>query len=111
MRPMSDDPNVPEIDVHEAKRRVEGGAAFLDVREADEHAQSRIPAAGLLPLSEFAARYEDEVPRDREVVVHCRSGARSGRAVAFLRERGYDAVNVGGGILAWEREGLEIERG
>lgn len=100
---------VPEIDVHEAKRRVEAGSAFLDVREPDEHASVRIPGATLLPMSEMDARWQ-EVPDDGEVVVHCRSGGRSARVTAFLRQQGIDAVNVDGGILDWEEAGYPVER-
>ncbi|MBA2667647.1 MAG: rhodanese-like domain-containing protein [Trueperaceae bacterium] len=100
---------LPEIEPHEAHRRIAAGALHVDVREPDEFARVRIEGATLLPLSEFSNRFE-ELPHDREIVVSCRSGARSGRATAFLRERGYDAVNLGGGILAWEEEGLSVER-
>lgn len=101
--------NLPEIDVHEAKRRLEAGSVLLDVREPEEHRNVRIPAATLLPMSELAERWE-ELPADREVVVHCRSGARSARVTEFLRERGIDAVNLGGGILDWEEAGFPLER-
>lgn len=101
----------PEIDVHEARRRIEAGSAFIDVREEEEHARVRTPDARLVPLSTLVERYREEVPTDREVVVMCRSGARSARATAFLRGHGIDAVNVAGGILAWEEEGLPVERG
>ena len=78
------------------------------MREADEYATNRIPGAELFPLSEFMQRYE-ELPDDSEIVVYCRSGARSARVVQFLRAHGYDAVNVAGGILDWASEGLEYE--
>ncbi len=102
---------VPEIDVTEAQRRIDDGAFFLDVREDDEYQAWRIPGAVLLPLSEFMARYQQELPRDREIVIHCRSGRRSADATRFLRARGYDAVNVAGGIIAWEEADLPVVRG
>jgi rhodanese-related sulfurtransferase len=102
---------IPEVDPHEARRRIAAGALHVDVRERDEHARVRIAGGVLLPLSEFMERYEEELPKEQEIVVSCRSGARSGRATALLREHGYDAVNLGGGILAWEEEGLPVERG
>jgi rhodanese-related sulfurtransferase len=108
---MSSQHEVPDIDPLEARRRFEAGALHIDVRERDEHARARIPGAVLLPLSEFMERYERELPKEREIVVSCRSGARSSRAAALLREHGYDAVNLGGGILAWEEEGLPVDRG
>lgn len=107
---MTRHPNVPEIDVREAQRRAQAGARLIDVREADEYAEVRIPQVDLVPLSEFMDRYREELDKAVEVVVHCRSGARSARVVQFLLQQGYDAVNVGGGILAWEEEGLPVER-
>lgn len=107
---MPDDP-APEIDVHEARRRVQAGSTFVDVRERDEYRAVRTPDARLLPLSDFMQRWEAELPQDREVVVLCRSGARSGRVTAFLLAHGVEAVNVAGGILAWEEEGLPVEKG
>lgn len=108
---MTRHPNVPEIDVQEAQRRVEAGARLIDVRELDEYEEMRIPGADLVPLSEFMDRYREELDAERAVVVHCRSGARSARVVQFLLQQGYDAVNVGGGILDWDEQGLPIERG
>lgn len=102
---------IPEIDVHEAKERVDGGALFLDVREEDEFAQARIAGTTLLPLSRFIDEFEATLPKDREIVIHCRSGQRSADATAFLNQRGYTAVNVAGGILSWAREGYEVEGG
>ena len=107
---MHDLPEIPEIDVHQAKTRVERGAHLIDVREADEYQETRIPGAALFPLSEFGARYQ-ELPRDRQIVIHCRSGQRSANATAFLRQHGYDAVNVEGGIVAWAEQGLPVEVG
>jgi rhodanese-related sulfurtransferase len=106
-----DDTQIPEIDINEAKRRVEGGSLFLDVREQDEYTQARIAGTTLLPLSRFAAEFEATLPKDREIVIHCRSGQRSANATAFLNERGYTAVNVAGGIIAWAGAELPIERG
>lgn len=107
-----DSNSVPEIDVLEAKRRVDEGAFFIDVREQNEYDEEHIPGATLVPLSEFMRRYEGDLPEDKneEVVVHCRSGARSAQAVTFLRENGYNAVNVEGGILAWKNADLPTER-
>jgi adenylyltransferase/sulfurtransferase len=76
--------------------------ALLDVREPSEHAVSRIDGAVLVPLGSLARSF-DRLPRDRPVVVYCRSGARSAKAVAQLRSAGFDAHNLAGGILVWER--------
>ena len=104
-------PNVPEVDVLEAKERIEAGALLLDVREKSEFMEARIAASQLLPLSEFMQRFEAELPKGREVVVYCRSGRRSAQATEFLREQGYEAVNLAGGILAWREAELPVEEG
>ena len=98
----------PEIDIHEAKKRIDAGDLLLDVREQDEYDEAHIPGSTLTPLSEFANRYE-ELPQDRDVVVYCRSGSRSAQAVNFLNDKGYDATNVEGGILAWKRADYPTE--
>jgi rhodanese-related sulfurtransferase len=107
---MDDSHEVPAIDVHEAKRRAEQGTLFLDVREDHEFSQSRIPGTVLIPLSEFVERFE-ELPKDKQILIHCRSGHRSSDATTFLNQRGYDAINVAGGILSWDEEGLPVEPG
>ncbi len=88
-----------------AGRRAEGWRPFvLDVRSAAEAAIVRFPwADALIPHSEVAARLA-EIPKDREVLVHCKLGGRSAQACAVLTEAGYDAVNLEGGIVAWARD-------
>jgi molybdopterin/thiamine biosynthesis adenylyltransferase/rhodanese-related sulfurtransferase/molybdopterin converting factor small subunit len=77
---------------------------ILDVREPREFEICRIPGSTLIPLGELPRRLE-EVPRGEsapDIVVHCKSGARSAKAVALLREQGFERVkNLEGGILAW----------
>lgn len=92
----------PEISVEDLKAKLDQKEAFvlLDVRETSEHDAARIAGSILIPLGELPARC-GELDKSRKVVVHCRSGARSARAVQFLIGKGYDAVNVTGGIIAW----------
>jgi len=77
---------------------------ILDVREPREFEICRIPRSTLIPLGELPRRlaeipFGDGAP---EIVVHCKSGVRSAKAVALLRERGFERVrNLEGGILAW----------
>ena len=111
MSRMNEPIQIPEIDVHEAKRRVELGAFFLDVREEDEYAQAHIAGTTLLPMSRFAADFEGALPKERQIVVHCRTGGRSANATAFLQQHGYDAVNMGGGIVAWSEQGFDVSSG
>ena len=101
--------DIPEIDVQEAQKRVQGGALLLDVREQNEYDEEHIPGAQLLPLSELMARF-DELPKDQEIVAQCRSGKRSAQATDFLRAQGYDVTNMEGGILRWKAEGLPTEQ-
>jgi adenylyltransferase/sulfurtransferase len=77
---------------------------ILDVREPFEAAICSLPGAVLIPLGELTRRL-DELDRSAEIVVHCKSGGRSARAVAILREHGFArAVNLTGGILKWINE-------
>ena len=108
---------VPTIDVHEAGRRLDaatdGGPAALlvDVRELGEVVGGRADGAVLIPLSAFGVRYR-ELPPDRPLLVICQSGYRSSLAAAYLAANGYpDALNVAGGMTAWERAGLPVRRG
>jgi len=80
------------------------GVFVLDVREPHEYDICRIPGSTLIPLGELDKRIA-EVPADgRPVVVHCKSGARSAKAVTLLRAQGHStAVNLEGGILEWIR--------
>jgi rhodanese-related sulfurtransferase len=98
-----------EIDVNEAKRRFEGGAAMLDVRNPDEWEAGHVDGSMWIPLPELGDR-AGEVPTDREVLVICRSGARSARAAAALAGAGCDAVNVAGGAKAWVAAGHPFRR-
>jgi SulP family sulfate permease len=78
----------------------------VDVREPREYRQGHIPQAQLVPLATLLAE-EPELPRDRRIVLACRSGRRSARAAAALHERGYhNLVLLQGGMLAWEKENL-----
>lgn len=101
----------PEISVDELAARIAaGGAVVFDVRNPDEYEAGHVAVATLVPLPEVPGR-ADEFPTDGEVLVICRSGARSGQAVEFLRARGVDAVNVAGGTMAWIAAGHPVETG
>jgi adenylyltransferase/sulfurtransferase len=98
-------PASPESDltVEELKKRFDRGEKLfiLDVRNPPEYQICRIPGSTLLPLPELPQRV-GELDRNREMVVHCKSGMRSQKAVAFLRQQGFTKLrNLQGGILAW----------
>jgi sulfur-carrier protein adenylyltransferase/sulfurtransferase len=108
-----------EINVTDLKARMdaEPGLVVLDVRDPHEWEISAIAGTLRIPKSQIEAAKNDvlagrktraqtvlaEIPNDREVIVHCRSGKRSADSIGFLREAGYSnkLVNVVGGILAW----------
>jgi adenylyltransferase/sulfurtransferase len=93
---------VPEIQVEELKRRLDAGEDLfvLDVREPHEYQICNIKGH-LIPLGDLPKRVH-ELDSSREIVAHCRSGVRSGKAVAFLQQAGFKKVhNLAGGILAW----------
>lgn len=74
---------------------------LIDVREPEEYAIARIPGAKLIPKATLPERLHELSTAD-EIVVHCRSGVRSGQAVEFLKQAGYRKVkNLVGGILRW----------
>jgi rhodanese-related sulfurtransferase len=97
----------PEISVGEVAARCAAGAALIDVRQPDEYVDGHAANAILIPLNEIPDRL-GEIPTDREVLMICRSGGRSGMACEFLWERGIDAVNIAGGTLAWIAAGFEV---
>ncbi len=82
---------------------------LLDVRQPDEFRQGHIAGATLIPLDDLRGRM-GELPKDRQIVVVCRSGARSGVATGWLKAAGYDAINLSGGMIAWRQAGLKISR-
>jgi sulfur-carrier protein adenylyltransferase/sulfurtransferase len=96
---------IPQIAVKEFKRRRDAGEDIflLDVREPYEYQIAQIGGV-LIPQNDVPQRLA-EIPRDREIVVHCRSGARSQKIAELLKQNGYAKVaNLAGGILAWSDE-------
>ncbi|MFI5233597.1 MAG: molybdopterin-synthase adenylyltransferase MoeB [Gemmatimonadales bacterium] len=96
---------VPEITpVELARHLVKGDVDLIDVREPHEWDIARIPGARLIPLGQFPAAIRS-LNRDRDIVVQCRSGARSANAVRQLQAAGFTRVwNLAGGILRWSDE-------
>jgi len=93
---------VPEISVEELKQKLDAKEELfiLDVREPHEYQICNLNGT-LIPLNDLPRRVHELDP-SKEMVVHCRSGARSARAVGFLRQAGFArAKNLAGGILAW----------
>jgi adenylyltransferase/sulfurtransferase len=93
---------IPEIQPEELKRRLDAkeDVFVLDVREPHEYQICNL-GGYLIPLGDLPKRV-NELDSSREIVAHCRSGVRSGKAVDFLRQAGFKKVwNLAGGILAW----------
>ena len=80
----------------------------IDVREQSEYDEWHIPDLTLMPMSTFE-QHMTELPKDKEIIVTCNSGNRSGQVTNFLLQNGYNAHNMKGGIQAWESAGYEIE--
>jgi rhodanese-related sulfurtransferase len=102
------DGDVPEITVTDLNTRMETGdiPVLVDVREYYEADIADLPEVGQLriPMAELTERIE-EMDKDSELVLYCRSGARSDRAVRFLLRQGYSNVyNLTGGMLAWRND-------
>jgi adenylyltransferase/sulfurtransferase len=93
---------IPQIAVTDLKKRLDAGEDLfvLDVREPFEYQIANIGGT-LIPMGQVPQRL-DEIDRNREIVVQCKSGGRSQRIAEFLKQAGYEKVaNLAGGILAW----------
>ena len=100
-----------EVSTAEALALRESGAFILDVRQPDEWAAGHIPDATLIPLGDLATRIA-EVPRDRQVVVVCRSGNRSAQGRDILLGADYPSVtSMAGGMKDWAAAGYPTATG
>jgi rhodanese-related sulfurtransferase len=99
--------SLPHISPAKAKDLIASGAVLVDIREADEHARSRIPAARHAPLSQLD-QFKVE-PEARAVIFHCRSGNRTAsNADRLNRCTDCEAYLLDGGIDAWRSAGLPV---
>jgi adenylyltransferase/sulfurtransferase len=100
--------SAPEISAEDLKKKFAANDDFIliDVREPDEFASSRIPGSVLIPKAQFFdATALDLLPRDKEIILHCRSGVRSAHCLAIIQGAGFmNSRHLGGGILAWEKQ-------
>jgi rhodanese-related sulfurtransferase len=95
-----------ELMPEEAAARLKAGDAdLIDVREQYEVDAGRIEGSRHVPLPDLA-EFAQTVDPERPLMFVCRVGGRSAMATDAFRRAGYDAYNVGGGVLAWERSGL-----
>jgi molybdopterin/thiamine biosynthesis adenylyltransferase/rhodanese-related sulfurtransferase len=96
------------ISAKELKRKMDAGEDFalIDVREQNEYEIVSIPGSVLIPKGDIlSGEALSLIPQDRQIILHCKSGARSAEALAVLHKAGFaDAVHVGGGVLAWIKQ-------
>jgi len=96
-----------EISVQQAYQKYQQGTFLLDVRTQPEWDEFHAPNAVLIPLDELPSRL-DELPKGQEIVVICRSGNRSAVATDILRQNGFNATSVAGGMNAWRSAGYPV---
>jgi rhodanese-related sulfurtransferase len=99
---------MPDITAPDLKQRLQAGQTptIIDVREPWEVEESRIPGSQNIPLGNLPQQLDElEELKDQEVIVHCKSGARSAAAKAFLAQQGFTNVrNLEGGMLAYQAQ-------
>jgi rhodanese-related sulfurtransferase len=95
---------VPTIEVAQVPDPIPEGVTVLDVREPLEWHHGRIDGALHIPLTQLPDRAA-ELPVDQQLLVVCKVGARSSQATAFLREKGFEAINLAGGMVDWVAAG------
>ena len=99
--------NLPNITPEEAKQKASNGKfIIIDVREDKELRVSNLSKVSVpfthIKMGEIVARI-NEIPKDKELGIHCHTGSRSARVTMFLRQNGFDAKNIQGGIENWAR--------
>jgi len=96
-----------EITASELKARMDAGESLqlIDVRQPDEYAFAKIEGAKLIPLGDILSRM-NELDETCEIVIHCKMGGRSARAIMALEQAGFkgNLFNLVGGITAWSNE-------
>ncbi|MBA1445174.1 MAG: rhodanese-like domain-containing protein [Chromatiales bacterium] len=101
---------VQEIDSSDLQTRISAGDDFylLDIRSVGEVAQGMLPDSDHMPMHVIPLRM-DELPKDKDVILYCHSGARSYHACAYLIQQGFkNVINLRGGILGWARSGYQV---
>lgn len=104
-------PSVPNITAEELNEKLKVGKhpLVLDVRQPDEFSQGHIRGAKLVPLNEIYKKMK-EIPKGREIVCICATGNRSRSASKILAKEGFTVFNVQGGMMAWRRAKLPVQK-
>ena len=97
-----------EVSVDQAYEMYQAGTFVLDVRTQEEWDEYHAPNTTLIPLDELPSRL-NELPKDQEIVVVCRSGNRSQQARDILLQAGFNATSMTGGLKEWYAKGYPIE--
>lgn len=103
---------VKEIEASELKARLDAGddIEILDIRSAGEVAQGILPNSEHVPMHLIPLKIND-FSKEKDIILYCRSGARSYHACSYLEQQGiHNVINLRGGIIAWARSGFEIGR-
>jgi rhodanese-related sulfurtransferase len=95
---------VPTIEVAQVPDPIPDGVTVVDVREPVEWHHGRIDGAVHIPITQLSDR-ASELPDDQQLLVVCKVGSRSSQATAFLREKGFEAINLAGGMIDWAESG------
>ena len=108
--------SITAITVEEARALLESGeAVMIDVREQDEWDAARIEGTQFAPLSQMPQAWDAlDLPKDKTIIVQCKSGGRSGRVCEYVgphAKDGQPVVNLEGGIMAWHQAGYPIIQG
>ena len=101
---------VKEVDAQDLKARIDAGEdiALVDIRSDAEVAQGVLPDSEHLAMHLIPLRMQD-LPKDKDIVLYCRSGARSYHACNFLGQQGVpNVINLRGGIIDWARNGYRV---
>ncbi len=101
-------PSLTAVEVNE-KLKFGKHPLVLDVRQPDEYRLGHIAGSKLIPLNELHRRMK-ELPQGREIVCVCASGSRSASAAKTLAKEGYTVFDMQGGMLAWRRAKLPVQK-
>ena len=102
-------PHAPAVSADKAMEMLKEGAILVDIREMDEWSAGHAPTAIHIPMGELGTK-ATELSATSQILFICRSGRRSDHAVGALVKAGYDAINLTGGMQAWQQAGGAVVR-
>lgn len=99
----------PRLTPQEAREKVlSKEAVIVDVRQKQEWSAGRIPGSTHIPMNRLEKQFE-KLPKEKEIILVCRSGSRSSMAAKSLTGDGYKVADIKGGVHLWTREGLPFK--